>query len=128
MRIPSLILCLLCLSCTLAGCSQTAGFRAKQPSNVKTVASLGDKPLPIVSGEPGASLRADTEELDLPSPRGSRISGRVYDERGRPVPDAKVRLAVGGAAGGRVVRATTDRSRDWFISCRFVRAPRQTAP
>jgi len=74
------------------------------------VASLGDKPLPIVSGEPGASLRAENEELDLPAPRGSRISGRVYDERGRPVPNAKVRLAVGSAPGGRVASATTDRS------------------
>jgi len=74
------------------------------------VASLGDKPLSIVSGEPGASLRAETEDLDLPAPGGSRISGRVYDERGRPVPKAKVRLAVGSAAGGRAVYATTDRS------------------
>jgi thiol-disulfide isomerase/thioredoxin len=77
---------------------------------VKTVASLGDKPLPIVSGEPGGSLRAESDEPDLPPARGSRISGRVYDERGRPVPNAKVRLAVGGAPGGRVIRATTDRS------------------
>ena len=38
--------------------------------NMKTVASVGDKPLPIVSGEPGASLRADTEELDLPATVG----------------------------------------------------------
>jgi thiol-disulfide isomerase/thioredoxin len=77
---------------------------------VKTVASLGDKPLPIVSGEPGASLRAETEEPDLPPARGSRISGRVYDDRGHPVPNARVRLAVGGTPGGHVVRATTDRS------------------
>ncbi|WP_165220861.1 redoxin domain-containing protein [Aquisphaera insulae] len=39
-----------------------------------------------------------------------RISGRVYDEQGRPVPDAVVRLAVGGEAGGKAVTATTDRS------------------
>jgi len=110
MRIPRLIDCLLLLVCGFAGCSQTAGFRSNPPSNVKTVASLGDKPLPIVSGEPGASLRAETEELDLPSSRGSRISGRVYDDRGKPVSNAKVRLAVGSAPGGRVVYATTDRS------------------
>jgi thiol-disulfide isomerase/thioredoxin len=34
----------------------------------------------------------------------------VYDDRGKPVPNAKVRLAVGSAAGGKVVLATTDRS------------------
>jgi thiol-disulfide isomerase/thioredoxin len=110
MRIPSLIFCLLSLVCSIAGCSQTAGFRSNPPSNLKTVASLGDKPLPIVSGEPGASQSAETAELDLPPARGSRISGRVYDDRGRPVPNAKVRLAVGSSPGGRVVRATTDRS------------------
>ncbi|MFI5456948.1 MAG: redoxin family protein [Isosphaerales bacterium] len=110
MRIPRLIHCLLLPVCSLAGCSQTAGFRSNPPSNVKTVASLGDKPLPIVSGEPGASLRAETEDLDLPPSRGARISGRVYDDRGKPVSNAKVRLAVGSAPGGRVVYAMTDRS------------------
>jgi thiol-disulfide isomerase/thioredoxin len=34
----------------------------------------------------------------------------VVDERGKPVPDVKVRLAVGGAAGGKAAVATTDRS------------------
>jgi len=110
MRSPRSILCLLTLICGLAGCSQTAGFRSNVPSNVKTVASVGDTPLPIVSGEPGASLRAETEELDLPPSGSSRISGRVYDDRGKPVSNAKVRLAVGSAPGGRVVVARTDRS------------------
>jgi thiol-disulfide isomerase/thioredoxin len=110
MRSAPLTFCLLTLVCTFAGCSQTGGFRANTPSNLKTVASVGDKPLPIVAGEPGASLRAETEELDRPASSGSRLSGRVYDERGKPVPGAKVRLAVGSAAGGKVVSATTDRS------------------
>ncbi len=110
MRSAPSTFCLLTLVCILAGCSQTGGFRASNPSNMKTVASVGDKPLPIVAGEPGASLRAETEELDRPEASGSRISGRVYDERGKPVPGAKVRLAVGSAIGGKVVSATTDRS------------------
>src|SRR5271166_1612508 len=105
------ILCLLSLVLTVGGCSQTGPFRsAARPSDIKTIASVGDKPLPIVSGEPGSSVRADTEEPDSPAPRGSRISGRVYDERGKPAPDVKVRLAVGGTAGGKAVVATTDRS------------------
>jgi thiol-disulfide isomerase/thioredoxin len=110
MRSAPLKVYLLALAGTLAGCSQTGGFRANNPSNLKTVASVGDKPLPIVSGEPGASLRTETEDLDRPASSGTRISGRVYDERGKPVPGAKVRLAVGKAAGGKVVSATTDRS------------------
>ncbi len=110
MRIPSSILCLLTLLSGLGGCSQTAGFRSNAPSNVKTVASVGDKPLPIVSGEPGSSSRADSEEEDLPPPSGSRISGRVYDDRGKTVSNAKVRLAVGSAPGGKIISARTDRS------------------
>ncbi len=110
MRCSTSFICLLSLACCLGGCSQTAGVRSSPPSGLTTVASVGDKPLPIVAGEPGASLRAETEQLDRPTMIGSRISGRVYDDRGKPVPSAKVRLAVGSAAGGKVVVATTDRS------------------
>jgi thiol-disulfide isomerase/thioredoxin len=78
---------------------------------VRTIASVGEKPLPIVAGEPGTgSLRVEPDDIDQPQPKGSRISGRVYDDRGKPVPDVKVRLAVGGAAAGKAVVATTDRS------------------
>jgi thiol-disulfide isomerase/thioredoxin len=110
MRNSTSTLCLLTLACFFAGCSQTAGVRSKPSSSLTTIASVGDKPLPIVAGPPDASLRAETEQLDRPAGTDSRISGRVYDERGKVVPSAKVRLAVGSAAGGKVVSATTDRS------------------
>jgi len=116
MRIPRLTHCLLALVCTLAGCTQTGGFRSSavgnssSNSNIRTVASIGDKPIPIVTGEPGLSQRPETEEIDLPASSGARISGRVYDDRGRPVPNAKVRLAVGGSPSGKASYATTDRS------------------
>jgi thiol-disulfide isomerase/thioredoxin len=111
MRITRLTLCLLTLLGTFGGCSQIGGVRTADSSNMRTVASVGDKPLPIVAGEPGGpSVRAETEELDLPASSGARISGRVYDERGKPVPSAKVRLAVGSSPGGKIVYATTDRS------------------
>ncbi len=116
MRIPRLTHCLLALVCTLAGCTQTGGVRSSAvgnsspSSNIRTVASVGDKPIPIVAGEPGLSQRPETEEIDLPASTGARISGRVYDDRGRPVPNAKVRLAVGGSASGKASYATTDRS------------------
>jgi thiol-disulfide isomerase/thioredoxin len=114
MRISRLATYLLTLACGLAGCSQTGPFRPAASggasNGVKTVASLGDQPLPVVSGEPGRSVRSDDEAPPPPSTVGSRVSGRVYNERGKPVPGAKVRLAVGGASGGKVVSATTDRS------------------
>jgi peroxiredoxin len=96
--------------CCLSGCSQTGVFRSNRPSELRTIASVGDKPLPIVAGEPGSSSRTETEGADLRAPTGSRISGRVFDERGQPVAGARVRPVVGGAAGGRVNDATTDRS------------------
>ena len=75
MRITRLKLCLLTLMCTFAGCSQTGGVRPGAASNMRTVASVGDKPLPIVAGEPGSSLRAETDELDLPGSTGAAHFG-----------------------------------------------------
>ncbi|WP_406699719.1 redoxin domain-containing protein [Singulisphaera sp. Ch08] len=97
-----LLLPLLCL----AGCASTTGV----PSKAKTVASVGDKTFPVVTGEPGASVVADVE-TPQPSVRSKgRISGRVVDETGEPLPDVRVRLAVGNAPGGQVISATTDRT------------------
>ena len=112
MRSSHTALCLLTMVSIVTGCSQTRPLRSSNTSDVKTVASVGDKPLPIVTGEPGTgSLRAEPEDIDRPAAKsGSRISGRVYDERGKPVSNVKVRLAVSGAAGGKAVVATTDRS------------------
>ncbi len=78
---------------------------------MKTVASVGDKTLPIVAGDPstGSTTRVESEQLDLPAPAGSKISGRVFDDRGKPVRNAKVRLVVGGAPAGRDSFATTER-------------------
>jgi hypothetical protein len=87
-------------------------LRPNGPADVKTVASVDGRPVSSVSGEPGTGTarREEIESLDPPPAAGSRISGRVFDRDGRAVPNAKVRLGVGGAAGGRVNFATTDRS------------------
>ncbi len=104
----------LILGLGLFGCSATSGPRTGAVSKMKTFLAVGDKPLPVVSGEPGSSIAAVTSsEVDAPARRvrpDGRISGRVYDTEGRPVPDARVRLAVSGAPGGKVVSARTDRS------------------
>jgi hypothetical protein len=112
MRISRLAFCLLGLTCCgFAGCSARAwGVRSSSPPKTQTVASVGDKPLPIVAGEPGSLLSPETEELDLPASSGSRISGRVFDGSGKAVPNAKVRLGVDGAPGGRAKSVMTDRS------------------
>ncbi len=103
MHTPRLASCLLALAgCSVAGCTQTGLLRSNSPSNMKTVASIGDKTLPIVAGDPstGSTTQAETEQLDLAQSTGSKISGRVFDDRGKPVPNARVRLVVGGAPGG----------------------------
>ena len=97
-----LLLPLLCL----AGCASTSGVSSK----MKTVASVGDKKYPVVTGEPGSSVVADVVPTE-PSVRSKgRISGRVVDETGEPLPDVRVRLAVGKTPGGQVISATTDRT------------------
>lgn len=98
-----------------AGCSSTSGLRTGANTKMKTFLAVGDKPLPVVSGEPGSTVTAEADgERVAPRRKGARpegrISGRVFDADGRPVPEARVRLAVSGAPGGQVVRASTDRS------------------
>ena len=62
------------------------------------------------SGPSDSSVRAEVVEADLPPPGRGRISGRVYDDRGKAVSGARVRLAVGGESGGKAVYANTDPS------------------
>src|SRR4051794_30378408 len=110
MRISRVMPGLLLLLSGMSGCTHTGALRSSPPDDIKTTASVGDKALPIVAGAPGSSLRADTADPDLPRASRGRISGRVYDEEGRPVSNARVRLALGSAPAGKAVYANTDRS------------------
>ncbi len=107
---------LILLPVILAGCSTTAGSRfgrsalAPAQSEPRSIAVVGDRALPAKTGEPGAQVAADDPE---PEPRRNpktRISGRVVDDQGQPVPDVTVRLADGGTRGGKDISATTDPS------------------
>ena len=98
----------------LTGCSTLPGSRlgsAESKTGMKTFLAIGDKPLPVATGEAGSTVAADEPESP-PSRRASnvenRVSGRVYDPNGDPVDGATVRLAVNAAPGGRVTRVTTD--------------------
>ncbi len=106
MRTLRLSLRLLILPFCLVGCASTTGVSSK----IRTVATIGDKPLPVVTGEPGATVVTDRVAPERRANPEGRISGRVVDEEGHPVSDVWVRLAVSNAPGGKVVRATTDRS------------------
>src|SRR5262249_3476025 len=97
---PRLLISSLCL----AGCASTGGVSPK----IQTVASVGDRQLPVVTGEPGSSVRAETNVAGRRRTSEAKISGRVVDENGAPMSNVRVRLADGRSTGGKVVRATTD--------------------
>ena len=107
---------LILLPVVLAGCSTTVGSRfgktAQSPSQSqsRSIAVVGDRPLPATTGEPGSQVAADVVEPEPKRNPKTRISGRVVDEQGRPVPDVTVRLADGGTKGGKDVSVTTDKS------------------
>jgi thiol-disulfide isomerase/thioredoxin len=90
----------------VVGCAQDRGVR----TGPRSVASIGGKTEVIVSGEPGASISSTVPEYPGDRPRDSKISGRVVDDHGRAVADAKVRLAIAGAKGGRVESVKADSS------------------
>ncbi len=110
----SVVLLILLVLLGMVGCTSTSTYRTVSTApKMRTIATIGDKPLPVVTGAAGENVTADAEP---PSERQSsvvsegRISGRVVDDRGEPVEGARVRLAVSAAPGGREALAITDRA------------------
>lgn len=97
--------------CWGAGCSTVSVDNAKVSPNLRTIAAIGDRSLPVTTGAGVDAVVADREPV-LPRRKSSseRISGRVVDADGEPIPNVRVRIAYGGTAGGQVVRDTTDRA------------------
>jgi thiol-disulfide isomerase/thioredoxin len=110
MRLQLTVRTLWLLPILLAGCSTTVGQRFGGTPQSRSIAVVGDRPLPASTGEPGGRVVADVEEPEPKLNSKRRISGRVVNEAGDPVPGATVRLADSGVKGGKQIRATTDRS------------------
>jgi thiol-disulfide isomerase/thioredoxin len=91
----------------VAGCASVPEASPKVPSGARTVTVVGDRPVTVAAGEPGAS-QSITADPEPPIEADRRIAGRVLDEDGDPVPDAVIRLAVDGTGAGRSVEVTTD--------------------
>lgn len=92
------------------GCASVTGERPNVPTQVRTITSIGDRALPVVSGEPGTAVAAAVADPE-PEPAAvvsRRVSGRVVDADGQPVADAVVRVAVDGSATGRSLSTRTD--------------------
>jgi thiol-disulfide isomerase/thioredoxin len=108
MRTLRLPVRLLSISLASAGMVLAGGCQSSLSPQIRTIAAVGDRPLPPVAGTPGETVVADHDDpVSKPSAEG-RVSGRVVDAWNNPVPNARVRLATSGAAGGKVVKVTTD--------------------
>ena len=83
---------------------------------IRTITSVGASPEAVVAGVPGASRNSLSLQDDRPVRSQERISGRVVDDRGRPMPNIQVRLADGSANVGRDVLATTDDAGGFTLS------------
>jgi thiol-disulfide isomerase/thioredoxin len=90
------------------GCASVTGDRPGVPPNVRTITSIGDRTHPIVSGESGTAVAADEPEPPPGATVSRRVSGRVVDADGEPVPNALVRVAIDGSASGRSIATHTD--------------------
>ncbi len=113
MRTPTLVRrsWLVPLAALGLGCSSTGGLtRSANDPKIQTIASVGDRPVATKAGGPTSSAVANLDAPDSPRVRDDRISGRVVDDRGEPVPNARVRVADGGLSGGRVAEAISDRA------------------
>ena len=84
MRICRLETGVLILAVSMCGCSQTSLLRPAPGDNLKTIASVGDKPLPVRSGPSDSSVRAEVVEADLPPPGRGRISGECMTTAAKP--------------------------------------------
>jgi thiol-disulfide isomerase/thioredoxin len=95
------------------GCSSTGTSGLARHGNdpkIQTIASVGDRPVATKAGGATSSAVADLDAAGPSRTRDDRVSGRVVDDRGEPVPDASVRVADSGLSGGRVAEATSDRA------------------
>ena len=90
------------------GCSNLNEGRPGLANRWRTMASSGGSSLPTESGPPGAAVSAELGELETAPRSDGRISGRVIDPKGRPVPNAEVRLADGTSRVGKDLHVTTD--------------------
>ena len=98
MRIPRWGVCLLGVGCGgFVGCSQTGFLRPNGPADMKTVASVNEQAGVHGRGPAGLGVIAARggRRSRTAAAAGTRISGRVFDDEGRAVPNAQ------GAAGRR---------------------------
>ena len=91
-----------------------SGFLARGPE-VQTISGDEERPSRIAA-RPQQSAPISSRVDPLPTEeRPGAVVGQVVDDRGVPLSNARVRLAADGAAGGRVVEGTTNRSGQFLL-------------
>jgi thiol-disulfide isomerase/thioredoxin len=99
----------------LTGCRNLPRGGLGRGPDVRTIAGIGLGPerLAIRDGAPSTI----SSRVDPPSTAEgpSEVVGQVVDDRGVPVANARVRLAVDGTPGGREVVGTTNRSGQFLL-------------
>jgi thiol-disulfide isomerase/thioredoxin len=99
------------IACTISGvgCSTVPQTRlSATDTGARTITQIGDRPVRVVSGEPGDSDSRRVSDLTEETDLDREIAGRVVDDAGQPIPYAEVRVAIDGQSGGRVVRVAAD--------------------
>ena len=101
------------------GCRAVPGKRFGRRPDVVSIAGVGAPPKREVAraespSAPDSSISSRVDSLGLDQ-RVGQVRGRVVDNRGVPVSEARVRLAVDGSPGGREVVGTTNRSGEFLL-------------
>ena len=104
------------------GCRALPGKRLGRKPDVVTIAGVGAPPKrevarserPDSSDSTDSSISSRVDPMGL-SERVGQVRGRVVDDRGVPVSEARVRLAVDGSPGGREVVGNTNRSGEFLL-------------
>ncbi len=109
-RAQRLILLGLVFALPTFGCNAVGFDSARVSPKLKTIAAIGDRSMPTVSGAPGSTIAADRIDPKRVRPAEERISGRIVDPDGVPIPNARVRIAIDGVDGGQAIRDVTDAS------------------
>ena len=99
----------------LAGCRNLPrggglGLGLRKGPEVRTIAGIGSRPERPAGGGRSPSTISSRVEPPPGEDRPGQVVGKVVDDRGIPVANARVRLAVDGAPAGREVEGTTNRS------------------
>lgn len=98
-----------------SGCRGVSRPRLGRMPRVQTIGGVSDRPERLARRDDRPSTISSRVDPP-PEETGDRIVGRVVDDRGVPVANARVRLAVDGKPGGREVESTTDRDGSFALA------------